>query len=275
MDRKRKSRYVLAVYLLLATVAVILALVAVNYYHESQPLQALLINLSTELAGVVLIFLVVNRLFMLDRDRELTEQMARLRDDIRMMFSPFASRDDVNEEFGLGDLLLRAKTVDLVGYNLANLLGGFREQLAQAIQRETDVRVLLVNASSSAGELICDAKDDQERFLIAAKRGRRYLSEIWDLSREKDDVRGTLTVKLTSWVPSCHMIMVDGKQQAGIAKVGINPLSFRVGLPKRLSLILRKERHPQEFDYFESQFGLLWDDPGSILWDYTQKSQAA
>lgn len=270
---KRKQLYALAVYLLLAAVAAILVLVAANYLKED-PWQGLLINLSTEVAGVVIIFFVVNRLFLLDKDSDLLEELTFLRKDVKSRFSPFVSRDLDRERFDLPRLLAGAESVDLVGYSFANLLGEHREHLVEAVQLGAKIRVLLVNPSSAASDLISRSTQEPERFLDAVRRSLRYLRDIRQLLADSNNAQDALTVRLISWIPSCHMIILDAKQGRGIARIGINSFSFRLGQPKRVSLILSREDYPTEFDYFAAQFELLWEDESTVAWDYSLPAQS-
>jgi hypothetical protein len=64
MERKRRTRYLLAVYLIVAGLAIIIALISINYL--SGIWQSILLGLAIELLGVVLIFFLVNRLFLLE-----------------------------------------------------------------------------------------------------------------------------------------------------------------------------------------------------------------
>ena len=75
VSKKQKLRYLLAVYLVVALAAIILGLIAFN--QKNVTWQALLLNLSTELLGVVLVFLLVNILFLLG-DWDLSDQVKEL-----------------------------------------------------------------------------------------------------------------------------------------------------------------------------------------------------
>lgn len=273
MNKKQKQLYALAVYLLLAALAVIFALIGIHYYQEDHPMRGLLINLSTELAGVVLIFFVVNQLFLLDRDRDVFKEIEFLRNDIRARFSPLAWEAAGRDRFKLETYLYEAQSTDFLGYTLANLLGAFREPLAKSIRKGTHVRILLVDSASAAGELMRDFMGDTEVLVRDTKRSFKYISHIKELLEEIGDVKGSLTVRMTSWIPSCNMIIVEGEKETGVAKIGINTPTLRLPIGReyrdRLFLILSREEYPREFTYFKNQFDLLWNDKNTIPCDHT------
>ena len=65
MDRQRRSRYVLAVYLVVLSLAVILILAGL-FFTTSPDWKSVWINLGTSLLGVVVLFFLVQRFFLAD-----------------------------------------------------------------------------------------------------------------------------------------------------------------------------------------------------------------
>lgn len=210
-------------------------------------MRGLLINLSTELAGVVLIFFVVNQLFLLDQERDVFKEIESLRDSIQAKFSPLAWEAASRERFGLETLVHEADSIDLLGYNLANLLGEFREPLAKSVRRGAHVRILPVDSTTTAGALMQDAMNHPEVIERDARRSFRYISEIEDLLAKMGDAKGALAVRLAPWIPSCSLIIVDSDKETGVAKVGIHSLSLRPPLGRkyrdRLHLVLGREEY--------------------------------
>jgi len=263
MRKRRKFLYKLAVNLFLGALAVISALVGVNYFSTASPLQSLLVNLSTELAGVVIIFLIVDTLFLLDRDQDLLQEISQLKDEIKTGGNPFRSRESAREEFDLRKRLLEAETLDLLGYGLANLLGTFREELAEAITKGTHIRIMILNPSGTAGDLMREHIVDPDGVADAHKRSARYISDIRTILKSKRRLKGSLDIKLISWIPSCYLTVIDGAKTTGVALIGINSFMIRPSSPRRLNFILRKEQHTEEFYYFTTQYNLLWQDPAN------------
>lgn len=63
MDRQRRSRYVLAVYLVVLSLAVVLVLAGL-FFTTNPDWKAVWINLGTGLLGVVVLFFLVQRFFL-------------------------------------------------------------------------------------------------------------------------------------------------------------------------------------------------------------------
>ena len=59
---KLRQRLTLAVYLLLAFLAVIFALIGIKVIENETPFRDFILNLSTEILGVVIIFFIVNKI---------------------------------------------------------------------------------------------------------------------------------------------------------------------------------------------------------------------
>ena len=265
MSRIKKQRYVLAVYLFLAALAIIFALIGINYYGETSPIRGLLLNLSTELAGVVLIFFIVNQLFLLSREDDLLAEIRSLKKEAKTRFNPMMSQEEARNSFILTQYLRDAQSVDLLGYTLSSLLKQFREPLVDAIRRGTRVRILLVDATGEAGEIMRHHSNKAHMVDREARAGLEFAQDIERQVRRDNNSRGTVEVRLISWIPSCNMIVVKGDQEGDVAKVGINPPSYRRPAQGRRNLILSRSEHPQDFEYFTSQFDALWNDDGEKL----------
>ena len=265
-------RYELAVYLLLAALAIITALIGINY--SKAPFDSLFLNLSTELAGVVLIFFIVRRLFLLDGENDLLEEISNLRTEVISGGSPFRSSKSSRRDFNFSERIRAAETLDLLGYSLANLLGTFREDIAEAISRGTRVRIMLLDPASVGGNSMIEKIADKSRVWEPHERSLRYITEILRLVGEKGTVRGCVKTKLIPWVPSCYLNIFDGSTDDGIALVGINSLTIRSGVPKRLHMLVSKVHHHREFNYFTSQYELLWNEYSNNSFPHTTHEQA-
>ena len=220
-----KKRYALAVYLLLGSIATILALTALNYV-QSETLKNLLLNLSTELGGAALIFFIVNRLFLLE-ENDIANQISQLRREIDKKFSPLISGNQSRELFPVEDKLKNAIQVDLLGYNLLSLLRNIRQLLINEIIDGASVRILIVDLHSQAGRVMQQNSNKphmiESDFILA-------LDFICDMKQEIEAMNGngSIGVKLVSWIPSCSLFIIKYSENEGIMKVTVHPPSFRL-----------------------------------------------
>lgn len=99
MDRQRRSRYVLAVYLVVMSLAVILVLIGL-FFTESPDWKSVWINLGTGLLGVVVLFFLVQRFFLAD-EWGLSDRIEQL---VRRL--ELSERPSAEEFFRLSSLIL-------------------------------------------------------------------------------------------------------------------------------------------------------------------------
>lgn len=152
-DSKQTNRLTLAVYLFLAALAIILALIGIKYIQNDSPTRDLIINLSTEILGVVIIFFIVNQLFLLNKEKDFTKQIESLKDGIKSKFSPLVWEFDIKDKLRLEEWFLKAKSIYILGYNQAKLLQTIRPILLDSINKGTFVKILIVDPESIAGDL--------------------------------------------------------------------------------------------------------------------------
>jgi hypothetical protein len=255
-----KQRYELAVYLLLVMLSVILALVAFFVFHQgSDGLQALLLNMSTELAGAVLIFFIVKRVFLLDREDELFKEIQYLKKQIKARFNPIIKEDDIGLEFFLKQQVETAQSIDLLGYNLVRLLRYIREPLVSAVRRGAKVRILLVDRNGEAGRVMSRSTSTPQMMTNDFEAANVFISDVEKKLSSDGDSKGSFEFHLTDWIPSCSMIIIKYGPNKGIARISIQNPSLRQPAEGRRAIVLPHPEYADDFGYFASQFDALWN----------------
>jgi hypothetical protein len=90
MDKKAVwEKYRLAVYLLLTSIAIIFLLLGFTIFNGNASIQAVLLNLATEIGGAVLLFFVVEYIFSLNSQEDLSQQIAELQRGIEEIKNGF------------------------------------------------------------------------------------------------------------------------------------------------------------------------------------------
>lgn len=254
------KRYTLAVYLLLATVSIILILVSLNYFVENSPLQSLLLNLGTEIAGAVLIFTIVNRVFALG-EKDDGGELRLLRQEIQEQFNPFSAADEKNSSsVFLQNNLPHASRIDIVAYTRVVLLRQNRPLFFEALRRGVHVRLILVDHHSKAGEVIIENSKNPDVARGDYSNALDYITEIMEAKKEDKTLRGKFEVRLTHWIPSCSAIFVHSKQvHLSKARIAIFPLAIPSTDKRRRALLLDGQRHLEDIEYFSRQFQMLWE----------------
>jgi len=271
---KRSRKYKIAVYMILTLLAIVLAILGFWKFEAEQPVLTLLLNMSTELAGAALIFLIVEWFFGLGESSDTDERLSLADAQIRALLAeqekgrnPFLAGDVARRQFDFRNLLKTADSVDIAGYSCANFLAHFRIDIAGEIRRGLTFRLMMVDPGNSAGALmqanIADPNGTQEPH----ERSMRYLREIAEILDKGEQPKGSFTVKLLNCIPSCFVNLVNSGRPDGRASVGINSFVLETGVPRRLDILLSKAVHPREFQYFVDQYERLWESERNTLVD--------
>ena len=263
-----KRRLALAVYLFLGLLCILLVVIPLAYIDKSNPIKDVLLNLASEIAGVVLIFFIVNRLFLIDREDELSKKIDLLQNSVETKFSPLVWKSKANEHFDFDTLIYSAETISLLGYNLAQLLGDRRAQLAEAVSRGLNLRIMIIDPDGEAAKFFFSSLDS-DMLSRDAQRSLRYFNDIKKVEYQSGKPKGLFNVKLISWVPSCGMNIVQFNKDDGIARISLHSPSIRMPVGKireNLELIFKKQEHNREFEYFLTLYNILWEDKYSKFW---------
>jgi len=270
-----KRKLALAVYLALGLLGALLAVIPLNYIDKSNPIRDVLLNLASEVAGVVLIFFIVNRLFLIDREDELSKKIDLLQNSVETKFSPLVWKSKATEHFDVDSLIYSAESISLLGYNLAQLLGDRRAQLGEAVSRGLNLRIMIIDPDSEAAKFFFRSLDS-DILSRDAQRSLQYFSDIKNVAYQSQKPKGSFNVKLISWIPSCGMNIVQLSKDDGIARISLHSPSIRMPVGKireNLELLFKKQDHNREFEYFLTQYNILWEDQYTKLWSEATKTQ--
>lgn len=262
MDKKRQSRYLLAVNGIVLFSAITLALVGVNYIkHDAW--QSIVLNLSTELLGVALVFFLVNRFFLLD-DWSVSERLDKL---IERLGNSNPSAVEFFRKWPDLDSLVRSAThIDICGVTLTTAINKQFVNLRDRLRSGAAIRILVIDPSSTALKMSAErssSPEDIEYYLVrlnATLKELFYLFKSWEDIKavEKSAVRsGSLSVRLLSYAPSFGLISFNANQDNGLTLVEIYPHKS-VNQPAA-SFDLTPSRDEQWYRYFTDQFDQMWN----------------
>lgn len=260
MEKKRRSRYLLAVYLLVAGIAVILALIGINYLDGTW--RSISLGLATELLGVVLIFFLVNRFFLLE-DWNASERIEKLISVLRSAQRPSAAVF-FEKPPSIEPHVQRASRIDMCGVTLTSTLSRQLSNLRESLRRGARIRVLVASTESDSLALQMSALRSEthdvgphRRRLESTFDDIKYLHRHSLSLHESDATRGgSLAVRLLSYAPSFGILGFDADRSSGTLFVEIYPHHAGFGTSPLFSLT------PQEdgewFAYFAEQFEAMW-----------------
>jgi len=256
MTRKQKLRYLLAIYLVLALGAIILAILA---FWQKDLMQSLLVNLSTELLGVVLVFLFVNVVFIMG-DWDLSDQVSEL---VQKLKNPSA-RDFFKKPpspLELQAYVQDAKKIDMCGVTLTSTLNRIFSDLRQRLLDGADIRIMICSPDvetlqGAAKRSESGSIDYYQKRLESSLDDIEYLYKNWQDYKKANKKAGNLSVGFLHYTPSFGLIGCQSVNNNRVLIIEMYP--HHKGYDKPPNFFLTPENDGLWFDYFQSQFEEMW-----------------
>ena len=260
MDKKRKARYILAVYLVVASLAVIFLLVGIN--NATDTWQSVLLNLSTELLGVVLVFFLLNYLFLMD-DWSLSERIENLVSRLELAERPSA-KDFYQQPPKIESHIKAAKNIDLGGVSLTSTINKQLSNLRERIEEGANVRLLVINPNSLALQMLALRSEDTDDIEYYRKRIDATFKDIEYLFRnwrdyqpdDKNLKKGNFEVRLLSYAPSFGIAKFEFSGSSKVMFVELYPHHVGYGAPPHFTLTPQLDG--EWFEYFAGQYEAMW-----------------
>jgi hypothetical protein len=259
MDKRRQTRYVIAIYVILASIAIILWILA--FYEKDSFLQSTYLNLSTGFIGVVAVFFFVNLLFLVD-DWQLSERVKNL---LTRLEEGSSARDFFEKPQAIDTYIRSAYQIDLCGVTLTSAINKQLSNIRDRIKDGADVRVLVVNPLSLGLEMSTFRSENTDDFdyykqkLETTFNDLEYLHKIWqDFKSQYGDKSkiGNFSVRLLSYAPSFSIFSFNANRSNGVLLTEIFPHHAGYGAPPTFSL--KPERDGEWYQYYINQFEEMW-----------------
>jgi hypothetical protein len=230
-------------------------------WNASERPQSLFFNLSTELLGAVLIFILLNLLFPISDEKSILERISLTLSRIENKVPVFLDRQSVRNQFDFKGLLKDAKQLDVLGYSSVSLIEDYRAEITKAVMNGTHVRILLVKPKSAAANLMSShsrVKTYEPDMIKTQNRFKITEEELEDSSKKP---KGSFNVKYTSWIPSCSLVIFNRKSDNGILKLKVYPICYSTSSAEITPhQVIKRQENSIWFDYFVSQYERLWNE---------------
>ncbi|EKV03935.1 hypothetical protein Lepto7375DRAFT_6255 [Leptolyngbya sp. PCC 7375] len=240
MNKRQKARYVFAIYVVVAFVALIFTLVAQN--SKDNFWQAILLNLSTELFGVVIIFFIVNYFFLAsewdlsERVEVLTERLESIEQAVNRNFlEKLSTRQQQELDYKLRESL----NLLIIGVALDRTLNDHYSSMRRLLDKGGKIRVILENPVPDSAAVKMTIKRRLKSITSDGWLGR-VRDNLSTLERLKKETEGNLQVRLTDYHLSRGEILVDANSSEGIFFIWL--YSFQVEAENQPKFIL----YPQD-----------------------------
>jgi hypothetical protein len=255
MNRKQRLRFLLAIYLVLAFGAIILAMWA---FRQEDFWQSLLVNLSTEILGVVLVFLFVNVAFLIG-DWDLSDQVAEL---VQKLKNPSAW-DFFKKPLSpleLQTYIQDAKKIDMCGVTLTATINRNFSDLRQRLFDGADVRIMICSVDALQGAA---KRSESGSVAFYQKRLESSLDDIeyfhkilQDYKKTNNNKAGNLSVGFLQYTPSFGLIGYQSINNNRTLIIEMYPHHTGYDAPPIFSLTQKNDS--VWFDYFQTQFEEMW-----------------
>jgi len=260
MNKNIYERYINTVYALFICIAIIIIFISIAYTPET--IRPILLSIATELLGVAVVFYLVNRVFGLG-EKESTQKIDQLTIQVEELLERLQDSTSalkrVSREFTESERLTRlieqAKDIRLVGYNFKGFLSSFHEPLSHSIENGAHLRIIIVDPSGKAGELIRKASSSFEFFRDVAGSLEVVMSIMAEHQEQTD---GKIEVALLDWIPSCGITIIDPNKPNGYLKISIYPPDHDSPVQSRPHLLLNPLVDSIGYEKYIQQYELLW-----------------
>lgn len=264
MRKKQKAKYLIAIYTIVAFLAIILWLSA--YFTSNITFQATLLNLATELLGVVLVFFVANYFLSLD-DWDTSERIERLLDSLENE-KTIRAKDFFIKKPPIEKLIKESKFIDLCGVALGTTIDSHLSMIRDSLRDGASVRVLIMEYKDNTLEVAASRSESDDRKYYEKKlestiNNLKYLYN--NSSLVSTEFKGNLEVGLLGYPPSFGMKFFKKNNEDGLCIVEI--FAHHVGWGETPHFILNSNVDHDWYTYFQNQFEAIWENSPKYSFD--------
>lgn len=282
MQANVKTRYVLAVYLFVFSLSIILLLSAITIAKPESIFQSVLLGLTTEILGVVLIFLVINRLFLLE-DWNVSERVSALLEKLELGVVEekvdYLAEQQQQIYRGLQDLhasglkfetrsalkpfhlaIADAREINIFGHHLSSISNSSAGAMLKKANKGCKFRIIILDPTNDT--VLNAAAQLSDR---SGNAGSRHLQS--DINRSLEILKplsesGNAEIRLTGVMMPFTMILLDPSQTSGTAQIEF--CAYRTNRTDLLHVKLTPHSNRDSYAFFLDQFEKLWNDSTRI-----------
>lgn len=273
VDRKKKERYLLAVYSVVLLLSIVLIFVGLQI-TEQPDLKSIILNISTELFAIVLIFFVINKIFMVDQWNA-EEKIELLTKSIENSKKTRAI-DFFEYKINLSEYNKKSTKIEMCGVTLSSDINANFTLFREKILNGCDIKFMLIDPDSSAPEMSSLRSEDEgndkyyRRKLDITFGDFEYLVKSINNSNIENKKTGKLEIKLLSYPPSFAINRFT--KQNGEQELIIEMYAHKVGYDSPPMFRLNSKRDKKWFNHFSEQYDAMWNV--AKKWSSNEKTQS-
>lgn len=258
MQENPQERILRIAYLVLGLVAVILILIVLalkGSLFEADTWEAVALNVATELIGVVIVFVLLNKLLIGDEIR-LSDRVQALVTKLDAQSKHPPATSYILKNPGMKLYFDSAQTVDMMGIALTTTAGEHYGAIQVGLRQGKNYRVILADPTGTGLETaaarspIFSLKDFQVKIETTIKTLRELNQEA-----TASGGSGKIEVRKLKYAIPFGMKAFDTSQQTGRIFIEVYPFQTA---PEPF-LEFRKDRDSEWYDFYVEQYRRVWD----------------
>jgi len=254
------KKYLLAIYIIVAALAVIVWLFALGFDKEDIWYSTWL-NLSTELLGVVLVFFLVHYAFQVEEmntSKRIDLLLQKLENE-----KPVEAAKFFHPQPDLEGYIKEAKQIDICGVTLGVFMEKNFGALRTAVYNGAQIRLMLIERSADVYKMCALRSETYSASYFEKKHASTFENLDYLLKYAASlthDGKGFLQVGLLKFPPTCGVEVFDfmgGDEKKGKLKIEI--YTPNVGRVKQSPIFTLDKRTDADWvGYFQNHFDSMW-----------------
>jgi hypothetical protein len=260
MDRRKKERYLLAVYLVVFLISIILMFIGVKL--GAGDARDVILNIGTELIAVVFIFFIINKVFLVDQWNA-DEKISELRDLINKNKKTRAL-DFFKEKVLFSRFYNDAKNIELSGVTISSEINENLILFKEKVLSGENIKFLLIDPKSEIPELLNSLRNENintnkyyDKKLDVVFEDFNYLFKSINNQRKNNKQIGKIEVRLLSYPPSFSINRFTKK--SGEKNIIIEMYTHKIDHQPPPMFILNDKKDTKWFNYFSKQYDSMWE----------------
>lgn len=266
MKLNQRIRLEIAVYLCVAALAV--PAIVASLYLENLLLQNLLISVAASFLSVAFLFFLVNRFFGINENGVQSDKIEHLIKLAERRTSDLLDENEARNRFLLKELISSSEELDAISYNLSDFLITFWSLIIERVKQGAKIRLIAIDPSSCAYPVIDKSSPPHKPFDRSIHETLSRVQQIQKILAQEKRLKGSFEFRLTCWIPSCGLIIINPKlrTKGGMMKISIHSPHYSTPHDEsNLNIVLSQVEHDRWYTYFLNQFEKLWQE--SYPWD--------
>lgn len=272
MERMKKERYLLAVYLVVFLISIVLIIVGINLDpKEYEDLRGIILNISTELIAVVVIFFIINKIFLVDQwnaDEKITELK-----EVLEKTKKTSAIDFFEKNINLTNFYENAIKIELSGVTLNSEVNKNFSLFRDKILEGHEIKFMLIDPKSTAPKTSSLRSEDEGNVQYYLRKLKvvfgdfDYLYKSIKNTLDEDILTKNFQVKLLPYPPSfaIHRITKNNGRKDIIVEI----FPHKVGYDFPPMFVLNSKNDKEWYDFFSDQYDAMWDK--ATIWSFTDK----